>query len=70
MLYTLIGTVVQVLEHTLPVSRQSVVINEGIKHKTKPFFSTQFHPEASSGPTDTGNLFGVFVENMKTFTKK
>ena len=38
--------------------------NEGIKHKSKPFFSTQFHPEASSGPTDTGNLFGMFVENM------
>jgi len=44
--------------------------NEGIKHKTKPFFSTQFHPEASSGPTDTGNLFGLFVENMKNYTKK
>lgn len=23
--------------------------NEGIKHKTKPFFSSQFHPEACSG---------------------
>ncbi len=27
--------------------------NEGIKHKSKTFFSCQFHPEASSGPTDT-----------------
>jgi carbamoyl-phosphate synthase small subunit len=35
--------------------------NEGIKHKTKPFFSTQFHPEASSGPTDTDFLFDDFI---------
>ena len=35
--------------------------NEGIMHKTKPFFSTQFHPEASSGPTDTDFLFDRFI---------
>lgn len=35
--------------------------NEGIKHKTKPFFSAQFHPEAASGPTDTEFLFDEFV---------
>ncbi len=39
--------------------------NEGIKHKTKPFFSTQFHPEASSGPVDTEFLFDVFMENIE-----
>jgi len=39
--------------------------NEGIKHKTKPFFSTQFHPEASSGPTDTEFLFDDFIESIK-----
>jgi carbamoyl-phosphate synthase small subunit len=36
--------------------------NEGMKHKTKPFFSTQFHPEASSGPKDTEFLFDQFIE--------
>lgn len=33
---------------------------EGIAHNTKPFFSVQFHPEASPGPTDTAWLFKEF----------
>lgn len=35
--------------------------NEGIRHKTKPFMSIQFHPEASPGPTDADYLFDEFL---------
>lgn len=39
--------------------------NEGMKHLEKPFFSTQFHPEASGGPTDTAFLFDSFIEQIE-----
>lgn len=44
--------------------------NEGMKHKTKPFFSSQFHPEASSGPTDTEFLFDEFISIVKKYKEK
>jgi len=39
--------------------------NEGIKHKTLPFMSIQFHPEHSPGPVDTEFIFDQFLEVMK-----
>ncbi len=35
---------------------------EGIKHKTKPIYSVQFHPEATPGPLDTQFLFDRFLK--------
>jgi carbamoyl-phosphate synthase small subunit len=38
---------------------------EGIKHRTKPVFAVQWHPEASPGPYDTGFLFDEFSRLME-----
>lgn len=35
--------------------------NEGIHCRTRPFFSVQFHPEATPGPKDSGYLFDDFL---------
>lgn len=37
----------------------------GLKHKTLPFFSVQYHPEASPGPHDADYLFEQFVKMMR-----
>jgi carbamoyl-phosphate synthase small subunit len=37
---------------------------EGIKHATKPWFSVQFHPEASPGPEDAAYLFDYFIDKI------
>jgi carbamoyl-phosphate synthase small subunit len=41
--------------------------NEGMMHKTRPIFSTQFHPEAKGGPMDSAYLFDKYVENVKLY---
>ncbi|UXR46850.1 carbamoyl phosphate synthase small subunit [Staphylococcus simulans] len=43
---------------------------EGLKHKTLPAFSVQYHPEACPGPTDSNYLFDQFIDMMKEFEAK
>jgi len=38
--------------------------NEGIRHLSHPWFSSQFHPEACSGPVDTEFMFDRFIETL------
>lgn len=39
--------------------------NEGICHVENPWFTSQFHPEACSGPVDTYFMFDKFVETLR-----
>jgi carbamoyl-phosphate synthase small subunit len=38
---------------------------EGMRHKSLPIFSVQYHPEASPGPHDSSYLFDEFIKMMK-----
>ncbi|MBR2565445.1 MAG: glutamine-hydrolyzing carbamoyl-phosphate synthase small subunit [Paenibacillus sp.] len=38
---------------------------EGLKHKTYPAFSVQYHPEAAPGPYDNSYLFDRFIEMIR-----
>ena len=51
----------------LEVTHTSLFDNsiEGIRHRSLPIFSVQYHPEASPGPTESSYLFNEFLNLIK-----
>ena len=66
----------EIIKKSLPkniqVTHKSLFDNsiEGIKLKSKPVFSVQYHPESNPGPQDSVYLFEEFVKSMKKNAKK
>ena len=58
---------------TLPIDWKEFFINlndssnEGIIHKSRPIFGTQFHPEAKGGPLDSSYLFDQYLDSVKKY---
>lgn len=61
----------KVLPETLPPDIEVTHVslfdgsNEGLRSRTRPLFSVQYHPEASPGPQDSHYLFEHFVTLMQ-----
>ncbi|XKL69172.1 hypothetical protein PGB90_006941 [Kerria lacca] len=43
--------------------------NEGLIHKTLPYFSVQFHPEARPGPQDLECLFDIYLQTVLDYQR-
>ena len=39
---------------------------EGLRHRSKPIFAVQYHPEAAPGPHDARPLFDEFLETVRS----
>ena len=51
---------------SLVVSRSAITdVGAGLIHKSRPIFSTQFHPEAKGGPQDSSYLFDAYLDSVR-----
>lgn len=48
-------------------TRISLTSRVGMRHVSRPIFSTQFHPEARGGPMDSSYLFDKYIEDVTAF---
>ena len=60
------------LPRNIQITHKSLFDNsiEGIRLKSKPVFSVQYHPESNPGPQDSIYLFKDFIESMKKNAQK
>ena len=64
MLGMVTSTTLQDVYNFCSIANSPEVAYEGIRHLTNPWFSSQFHPEACSGPVDTEFMFDRFIEAL------